>query len=169
MHQVYMISGPNSKHVYIGYCPKDDVSALDHFLVGTRRSEDRADVRFVEEHGGDANVLTATTISEHDTELEAFFKRNELRALTPYAFTGPTSWPTGVYERAKTTNPTRYEDAVAKWSARQQPTAREAYAKGLWTFKQIAELSKVVGREQIIVDLDRLTPNEFDVRYKING
>lgn len=169
MSRVYIVSGPNSKFVYVGYCVDDDQSALDHFLVGTRRSEDRGDIRFVEEHGGAATALTATVVSVHDTELEAHFERNRLRGITPFAFTGPTPLPTAVHERAKAENPTRVAQAYAAWAARQQQTARKAYEMGLWTFQQIAAVAKVCGRDQVGYDLDRLSPDEFHVKYKLNS
>lgn len=166
MHHVYLISGTTDDFVYIGYCPADATSPLDHFLVGTRRSDDRADIRFMQEHGNDANTLTATILETVDNEWEAHTLRNEHRANHIYSFTGPTHWPSGSYDRAMKENPERVEAANDRWTARSKKTARDAYAAGLWTKDQVKEFATKHGRDQIIADLDALTPNEFLIKYE---
>lgn len=166
MHHVYQISGSNNNEVYIGYCPEDEMSVLDHFLKRIDGSDDRGDSRFVNEQGGDTAALTATILETVDNEWEAHTLRNEYRAQNPYSYTGPTHWPMGAYERAMQEAPDRVQAANDRWKARSCKTARDAWAAGLWTKEQVKTFADKHGRSQVVADLDSLTPNEFLIKYE---
>jgi hypothetical protein len=170
MFTVYRISGPESKATYIGYVAGDGNNALEAFLVGAQRPDnDRGDVKFLAEHNDDVPSLYALAVATEENEWEALLKRNELRAADPHAFTGPTMWPLGAYERAMKEDPQRAALASSVWKLRQLPTARAAYAEGLWTYQQIAGVCKVCGRASVLEDLDNLTPSAFMVKYELES
>lgn len=165
MYTVYLIRGPRSPFVYIGYCPGNN--PLEYFLTvckNQRRDAERFDRRFLQEHGTSFE-LVADVLMECDTEREAFIIRNERRANNIYTFSGPTNWPPSAHASAMADNSERVKAAASKWAIRTMPTAREAYAAGMWTQNDIRYLSLQHGRDAVVADLDALTPNEFNIKY----
>lgn len=99
MYTVFKISGPNSKAIYIGFCTTDNDNPLVHFLKGGTRSEDdRADVRFVEEHGGPDSLISTVLETDIDDMPNAVAVRNHYRANERHAFSGPTMFPLSAYK-----------------------------------------------------------------------
>lgn len=162
---VYRVSSSRDSRVYIGYCPTDETEPLGHFLKGALRKDDRCDVRFFECHGGDSALLQCSVVAAVDSEVEAFDARNSLRSTDPCSFSGPTNWPSGVYDRSCREHPGRFERSKTMWNARRLNTARDAYAAGLWSSTQVRGL--LVGHEkaEVVADLDNLTPDQFSLKY----
>lgn len=169
MYTVFKITGTDSKQIYIGFCETDAQDPLAHFLAGaTRSEEDRADVRFVAEHGGTENLSFETVETELEDLALAVAVRNNYRATERNVFTGPTSWPLLAYKQACERDPEYTANAFAVWQARHLPTARQAYETGkLWSFDQIKSLSATHGRELIKNDMSTMTPADFADKYDL--
>lgn len=165
MYTVYLIRGPRSPFVYIGYCPGNN--PLEYFLTvckNQRRDAERFDRRFLQEHGTSFE-LVADVLMECDTEWEAFVIRNEQRAKHTRTISGPTNWPPSAHSGAMAEIGDRVKAAAEAWEIRTKNTAREAYAAGLWTQNDIRFLSLQHGRDVIVADLDTLTPDQFTIKY----
>lgn len=167
MFTVYRAYGPKSNLSYYGYSQSDDVKTA--FLDGAHRPDmDRADVRLYMANGEDDEVIKIEVIDAFDDEISAWMCRNDNRAVHPDSISGPTMFPCSIAERAMKDAPERikqWKKAVDQWAA---PTARAAWALGLWTAAQIKELTFSYPKKQIITDLDALNPQEFTFKYEMN-
>lgn len=165
MFTVFKATGPFTTLAYYGYSQNENVR--EGFLAGGTRSEnERADVRLVQANNGDVDSITIEVIDVFEDEMDAFIVRNEQRALHSDSISGPTYFPGGIAERAAKEKP----DSVEGWKRRMEmkgaKTARQAYALGMWTKEQIILLGNVFSRDEIVKALDKLSPVEFDLKYK---
>jgi hypothetical protein len=169
---VYRVSGAVNNHNYYGYCTHDgsnELSCCQQSFVthATRKEEDRADVRFIEENttGDEPAKLTYAVISRHTDEVDAFCTRNLYRAKDVMSFTGPTSWPLAISTRANSSRKELVSRVSATLKAKNSKTAREAWSKGLWNNDDVRQLTSTHDKQQVIVDLDHLTPEQFHIKY----
>lgn len=169
MFTVYQVSSPATDLVYIGYADGSEEQALETFLTGAGRkdaaSEERGDVRFVEE-AKDPSKIRLTTILKTQSEAAAHAYRNLHRASNKNSITGPTSFPTLVDKQAERSHPKLVERCKTIVSARAKKTARDAYVAGLFTYAQVKQTN--APQPQLVHDLDTLTPDEFTTKYNIS-
>lgn len=165
MFTVYRAFGPHSTLSYYGYSQGENV--LEAFIAGGTRTEtERADVRLINANNGDSTCIQIEVIDVFEDEMDAFIVRNEQRALHSDSISGPTYFPGGIAERAAKEKPESVEGWKRRMEMKGAKTARQAYALGMWTKDQIISLGKIFKREVIVKDLDKLTPVEFDQKYK---
>lgn len=165
MFTVFKAFGPYSNLSYYGYTQNENV--LEGFLAGGTRSEvERADVRLIEANLGHSNLIEVEVIDVFEDEMDAWIVRNEQRALHSDSISGPTYFPGGIAERAAKEKPESVEGWKKRMEMKGAKTARQAYALGMWTKEQITTLGKVFSRSEIVNALDKLTPVEFDQKYK---
>lgn len=165
MFTVYRAFGPHSTLSYYGYSQGENV--LEAFIAGGTRTEtERADVRLINANNGDSTCIQIEVIDVFEDEMDAFIVRNEQRALHSDSISGPTYFPGGIAERAAREKPESIEGWKKRMEMKGAKTARQAYALGMWTKEQIITLGKVFSRSEIVNALDKLTPVEFDLKYK---
>jgi hypothetical protein len=165
MYAVYRASGRKSNLAYYGYA-SDVQSARESFLGGAKRPElSRADVRLLAANDGDPDNIVVDIVDVAPDEITAWTLRNDLRASSVDSISGPTMFPGNIAERAAKDHPEKFADWKAKIKMRQCPTARDAYALGMWTPAQISDLAKKHSRTLVIESLDKMTPDQFAVEF----
>lgn len=169
MFSVYRVTGSHTNLAYYGYVHHEDPTTIKNAFLDQakmRQDNDRGDIKLVNANNGDTESLTVTIIDQFDNELDAWTCRNEQRVFECDSITAPTPFPTGMADRCKQDKP----ETVARWRERMMmrtaKTARQAYAMGMWTKQHIHDLAKVFKRDDVIKDLDRLSPDDFDLKYK---
>ena len=165
MFIVYRANETKTRTSYYGYCTGD--SPKESFLIGAmRHNPERAAARrlfaIVDK---DESRVQVEILEEHDNELDAWIGRNNYRATCSDAITGPSNWPSYMFERAQKEVPKTDEMWNERIKQRGAKTAREAWATGMWSNESIKDLSKTHPRQQVISDLDKLSPTEFDRKY----
>lgn len=82
-----------------GYCTGD--SPKESFLIGAMRHnpERAAARRLFAIVDNDESRVQVEILEEHDNELDAWIGRNNYRATCSDAITGPSNWPSFMFER----------------------------------------------------------------------
>lgn len=165
MFTVYRASGSKSGLAYYGYCQGDDVSGA--FGQFGRSETSRADVRLMMANGTeDVDDLKIEVIDACTDELEALVARNDLRSTMTDSISGPTLFPLAARAgEIDASSIDLWNQATTRFNAK---TAREALARGQWTFQQIKDLSNAFDRKNVIKDLDALSPFDFAVKYQLS-
>jgi len=174
MFIVYRATGPYSNLAYYGYAEgEDELDVRETFMTGATRgdaaSADRGDVRFLEQNKNEQDMIRFQVLDVCADELEAFLRRNDERARNVDSITGPSMLPGNIAERAAAERPGRLTAMQQMLKARSAKTAREAWGLGMWTTATIRNLSAVFNKQQIILDLDALTPLEFQTKYNLTN
>jgi hypothetical protein len=168
---VFQVTSPKTDKVYYGYTIGRDVRKA--FLAGAERSNepDRGDVRMMMAAGDDIEGLRFKLLDVFDDELTAFMARNDARAGDGQSITGPTNFPTAVFQRAKALDPER----VRKWKITgdiNSATAREAMGDefksvAAYTFADLKQLTTQHPeiKKQLTADLDKLSYPQFKTKY----
>lgn len=168
MYAVYKVTGQFTNSTYYGYKENCDSSedAKQGFLTGATRKEQRGDVMFIEQNDGNNEDITVTIVDVVDDEFEAMCSRNEFRASDIESVTGPTFWPFGTH-RVDQDKP----GASARWKRaiqlREATTARQAWKLGAFAGADMKKLRDNYNRNDIVRDLDKLTPKQFSETYCI--
>lgn len=172
VYVVYSIQGTHSPLAYYGYLMgNDDITpqTIKQAVLkcANRPYPERGDVRIFNANQRDESVMTVEILDVFNDEVEAWMSRNEYRSLTHNAITGPTMFPGNIAERAAA----NYPDTIAKWKLRLQQrgakTAREAWKLGMWASEIIKALPTKYNRDQVIHDLDKMSPIDFSIKYSI--
>lgn len=164
---VYRAFGSTPNVSYYGYCTGEEPLAA--FSVGAKRSEmDRGDVRLVQANGGRLDAIEVEVLDAFIDEVSAWISRNDYRSKEIDSITGPTMFPGNIAERAAKQAPGK----VAAWRLHEKQrncaTARQAYNLGMWTPKDIMNLSVIHTKHNIVRDLDSMTPQEFELKYQLS-
>jgi hypothetical protein len=172
MHIVYRVSGPSTDLAYYGYAIGETIDdAKSTFMVGANRkatvSANRGDRRLLEANRNDPSTLTFEEICIFAIELDAWSSRNDERASNVDAITGPTMLPGNMANQAKELTPERFAEWAKVKKQRDAKTAREAWGLGMWTTEAIKDLSNTFNKKQVIVDLDKMDPQQFALKYAL--
>lgn len=170
MFIVFKVYGKTTPYNYYGYSRLHDVK--EAFTLGAERTEaERGDVRFLAANGGDVNKLMFEELDSFDNELEAWASRNDYRAKDPFAFTGPSVFPTNIARRVAKQFPEKMADwqqaMVMRSSREKAKTARQAWAAGRWTADAVKGLIGPFKKEDVARDLDKCTPDAFAAKYAL--
>lgn len=177
---VYKVEGPETEHVYYGYCQGDTDEAMKASFVQHANDSDpnekRGITELVKSNGGSIDDLEFEAIDVVEDEEKAMMRRNEARAEDPQSITGPSFFPGKVWKAAKT----KYADVFAqkeqdKLSSQKRSelerssdkfrTARAAWKAGFFNNEQ---MKKLKGNKEAIIDLDKLTPLQFAHKYQVD-
>ena len=171
MYILYKAYGKFSPVVYYGYKKdgEDIKSSIEHSLntnhnTAAIKLQDRADYKLVELNGGINNIIIEE-IDIFDTEDEAWYARNSIRADDVYSITGPTPFPINLANRIEKTNPGTTKEWSKRWKITKAKTAREAYRMGKWTKEEIFSLKGKHKRDIVMRDLETISPNDFAEKY----
>ena len=166
MFTVYKVFGPHSPLAYYGYSQSED--PLQSFIgsANSRKEPDRGDVRLLDINNGDVDSLQVEIIDVYDDEMDAFIIRNETRARETDSITGPTQFPGNIARRVEKERPEQLTECQRLMKMKNARSARRAYALGMWTIEQIKRVVYNVGRDEIRIALDVLSPVDFDLKYK---
>ena len=168
MFIVYKVYAKTTPHSYYGYTRLHDIR--EGFLLGAQRGEkERGDVRFLALHSGDINKLMFEELETCESEMDAWMLRNDYRAVDQFAFTGPTTFPGSIAQRVAKEFPERMADwqesMVIRRHREAARTARQAYNQGVWTKDAVMGLLKKHKRDDIVRDLDFMSPSKFAEKY----
>ena len=165
-YTLFKVTGAStSTEAYYGYTKEEDI--LKSFLRGFRRqAEQRADKKFVNDNGGEDNMVI-TSLDVFANEEDAFIARNDIRGASSDSVTGPSLYPPSMIDRinAKDSSKVRIWEKIN--IQKRSKTARKAAAAGRWSTKQIKALVPTFKRVEVVYDLDHLTPNAFSLKYSI--
>lgn len=168
---VYKISSPNTDSVYYGYCTGEE-NILKTFVAhaGTLSDPDRGDVRMINAAGG-AEHLKAQIVDAFANEEEAFIERNNQRAQDSASVSGPSMYPSAVWNRAKLRNP----NATKGWKRAKNlnaMSAREAMnpehgGNPVYDWNKLKELVATNPKlgPQLKLDLDKMLFPDFTTKY----
>lgn len=168
---VYKVTSPLSSYSYYGYGPMDTYEKVflnmvlhekDNFII--KRG---ADMLF-NEAKRDKDNIDIELIDVCIDEEEALCSRNDHRSTDSSSITGPTLFPQIVARKAIKKD----SNLLSNWKNNRlistAATARKAYKHGAYTHAQITALatSKLIG-QQVVIDLDQLTPQQFSTQYNL--
>lgn len=165
---VYKATGLHTNLAYYGYVHLEDPTEIKHAFcsqASNRQEIHRGDIRLLTANKGDINSIEITIVEQFDNELDAWTKRNDLRVDHCDSITAPTPFPTGMAERCNQEKPETVNRWRERMAMRLAKTARQAYAMGMWSKDHIQGLAKIFKRDDVIKDLDKLTPDAFDQKY----
>ena len=164
---VYKVTAPSTPEVYYGYSKNTNVR--DEFLKGAKRQSDpdRGDVRMINAAGSEDD-LHFDELDVFSDEVEAFLKRNELRADDSASITGPSNFPGDVYKRARLERPEAFPVPGINKLPRDM-TAREAMANKLLDYAKVSTIAPkgTPQYKQIAADLDKLKYPVFKQKYSL--
>ncbi|RWZ87194.1 MAG: hypothetical protein EO766_11730 [Hydrotalea sp. AMD] len=168
MYIVYKAQGEQSHQAYYAYTEGNTVDdARKTFLshASVRSDEMSGDYRLFHLNNKDPNLITFDILETFEDEVSAYIYRNMLRTICHNTVTGTSTWPTRVAQQIKQSRPPK--KAKKKKIIQQLKTARQAWANGKWSKNIISGLIDLYDRDDIVYDLDNLTPNEFELKYSI--
>lgn len=167
MYIVYSVTGKEALHTYYGYGKKDEYQ--QNFISKAKTMNmNRGDCRLLEELSWKIESLIFEEIETTETEFEAWQLRNELRVINKDSITIPSFFPTTHVRDMELKD----ANILQKWKKHitclQQQTARQAWAEGLWTNQEMKNLCTTFSKQEVVKDLDTLTPFEFNTKYFLN-
>ncbi len=178
MYVVYKVSGPDTDHVYYGYCRGDTDEAMrDAFMIQTKKrggpEELRGIKRLVDENGGVDN-LKFEAIDVADDEIDAHFLRDKAREEnSDISITRPSPFPPKIWKASQERHANYFAQRAAnKLAMKNQQkieqllsrykTPHDAYANGIFDKKAMAELRSNSAAKK---DFGVLSAIEFAKKY----
>ena len=171
MYIVYRAFGKLSSLSYYGYQKGEEKEEVLLEVLSDAKRPDRKDSgisKLFVLNNEDESTFDVEIIEVCTDELEAFISRNEQRVSNYDSITGPTPWPMTMSRRAESEKPETMEQHRKRMKQRGAKTARQAYSLGLWTKSVIDNLvSWSTDKPQLKKDFDKLSPDEFAIKYSI--
>lgn len=163
MYIIYSVINPSGQ-VYYGYAQGNDIDdAKKSFLANAHRpDQNRVDVKYFGDIEPDQLLVEVVDVA--DSEEEAHLFRNEHRVSND-SVSRPTNFPANINRKAEQQFPERVAALKEKAKLMSLPTARKAWAAGLYNKDQIANLTITHPKTRVIADLDNLTPAAFNSKY----
>lgn len=160
---VYKATGAHTPYVYYGYSQVADVAKV--FFGAGDEEVGRGSSQLIRANKWDKESIKVEMIDIFDNQYEAWVARNDLRAQDSKSIVGPSHLPTAYMSHAVKTIP----EKVKQWKVNvaDLKTARDAFSAGRWAKDVIQNLAKKFKREQVINDLDTLSPEEFAGKYRV--
>lgn len=165
-YAVYEVKGNLSHTSYYGYCQLNSGTAAEEQIIEAveaqaARTDGRRLVDFISENDGDISYVVRAICND---EGSAFIERNILRSNDRKSISLPTTFPYVSMHRDQISK-AHIEQWQTLINQRSCHTAREAWALKYWSNEEIKSLTQKFDREQIVRDLDALTPDQFQQQY----
>lgn len=170
-YTVYKVTGPNTEKTYYGYVKGtgDEAIRKAFFTAAGRQGQEhegRGVKQLVDANGGDED-LEFEVLDVTDTEEDAFKMRNLEREGDSTSVTGASVWPDYIHRKVSAENPEYVQKMQMIRDLNKCKNAREAWAKKFFDSAAIKALPSQHNKQEVIRDLDALTPHMFSKKYGV--
>jgi hypothetical protein len=167
---VYKVSSDRTSSTYYGYTNGDETTALEAFMVHAKYKIIPGKVRGASEwhqieNQEDEDSIVLEVVDACTDELEALESRNDQRSADQYSIVGPSFFPPLLGKKLKENSPELIEEWKRRHQIKKAPTARKAMILKGFDMHKVKMLGELHGKIMVVADLDKLTPNEFSVKY----
>lgn len=164
MFTLFSASAKNGM-VYFGYTNEDCVE--HEFLKHAKKStpgENRGTSTIWKQNGENIKNFEFEIIDFFETEFDAWQARNDIRSTSAESISGPTLLPLTFLSNTEIKKVENWKKSI---QFKKCKTARNAFALGKWTKEEMNNLLTKFHKKTIIMDLDRMNPTQFEMKYFI--